>query len=109
VRRVDFGLLLRVRTGMEEGTQSTLWLSYSRREPKGYTRRSGGIMDEHKLTAEEYTNRLLGIIADELYVTRKDKQDREDQESGRQTTWRAAGERDALSQSLETRRQSLKL
>jgi hypothetical protein len=66
-------------------------------------------MDETKVTAGDYTNRLLEIIADELYVTRKDKQDREDQESGRQTTWRAGGERDAISDSLELRRHSLML
>jgi hypothetical protein len=66
-------------------------------------------MDEAKLAPEEYTNKLLEIIADELYVFRKDKQEQEDQEAGRQTTWRAAGERDAMRQSLDSRRCSLKL
>jgi hypothetical protein len=66
-------------------------------------------MDEAKLAPEEYTNKLLEIIADELYVFRKDKQEQEDQEAGRQTTWRAAGERDALRESIDSRRRSLKL
>jgi len=66
-------------------------------------------MDEAKLAPEEYTNKLLEIIADELYVFRKDKQEQEDQEAGRQTTWRAAGEGDAMRQSLDSRRCSLKL
>jgi hypothetical protein len=49
------------------------------------------------------------VIADELYVFRKDKQEQEDQESGRQTTWRAAGERDAIRLSIDARRRLLKL
>jgi hypothetical protein len=55
------------------------------------------------------TTQLLEVIADELYVFRKDKQEQEDQESGRQTTWRAAGERDAIRQSIDARRRTLKL
>jgi hypothetical protein len=55
------------------------------------------------------TTQLLEVIADELYVVRKDKQEQEDQESGRQTTWRAAGERDAIRQSIDARRRILKL
>jgi hypothetical protein len=55
------------------------------------------------------TTQLLEVIADELYVFRKDKQEQEDQESGRQTTWRAAGERDAIRQSIDARRRVLKL
>jgi hypothetical protein len=55
------------------------------------------------------TTQLLEVIADELYVVRKDKQEQEDQESGRQTTWRAAGERDAIRQSIDARRRVLKL
>jgi hypothetical protein len=55
------------------------------------------------------TTQLLEVIADELYVFRRDKQEQEDQESGRQTTWRAAGERDAIRKSIDARRRSLKL
>lgn len=58
---------------------------------------------------EERVTQLLEVIADELYVFRKDKQEQEDQESGRQTTWRAAGERDAIRRSIDARRSSLKL
>jgi hypothetical protein len=61
------------------------------------------------MSEDNRTNQLLEIIADELYVFRKDKQDQEDQESGRQTTWRAAGDREALRQSLDARRRSLKI
>jgi hypothetical protein len=55
------------------------------------------------------TTQLLEVIADELYVFRKDTQEQEDQESGRQTTWRAAGERAALRRSIDDRRRLLKL
>lgn len=61
------------------------------------------------MSEDSRTTQLLEVIADELYVFRKDKQEQEDQESGRQTTWRAAGERDAIRQSLDARRRSLKL
>jgi hypothetical protein len=61
------------------------------------------------MSEDNRTNQLLEVIADELYVFRKDKQEQEDQESGRQTTWRAAGERDAIRQSIDARRRSLKL
>jgi hypothetical protein len=61
------------------------------------------------MSEDNRTNQLLEVIADELYVFRKDKQEQEDQESGRQTTWRAAGERDAIRQSIDTRRRSLNL
>jgi hypothetical protein len=61
------------------------------------------------VSEDSRTTQLLEVIADELYVFRKDKQEQEDQESGRQTTWRAAGERDAIRQSLDARRRSLKL
>lgn len=59
--------------------------------------------------SEDRVTQLLEVIADELYVFRKDKQEQEDQESGRQTTWRAAGERDAVRRSIDARRSSLKL
>jgi hypothetical protein len=55
------------------------------------------------------TTQLLEVIADELYVFRKDTQEQEDQESGRQTTWRATGERDAIRRSIDDRRRLLKL
>jgi hypothetical protein len=55
------------------------------------------------------TTQLLEVIADELYVFRKDKQEQEDQESGRQATWRATGERDAMRRSIDARRLSLAL
>jgi hypothetical protein len=61
------------------------------------------------MSEDSRTTQLLEVIADELYVFRKDKQEHEDQESGRQTTWRAAGERDALQRSIDARRRSLKL
>jgi hypothetical protein len=61
------------------------------------------------MSEDNRTTQLLEVIADELYVFRKDKQEQEDQESGRQTTWRAAGERDAIRQSIDARRRSLKL
>lgn len=58
---------------------------------------------------DNHTSQLLEVIADELYVFRKDQQEKEDQESGRLTTWRAAGERDAIRRSIDARRGSLKL
>jgi hypothetical protein len=61
------------------------------------------------MTEDNRTNQLLEVIADELFVFRKDKQEQEDQESGRPTTWRSAGERDTLRQSLDSRRRSLNL
>jgi hypothetical protein len=64
----------------------------------------GGYMSE-----DTRTTQLLEVIADELYVFRRDKQEQEDQESGRQTTWRAAGERDAIRKSIDARRRSLNL
>jgi hypothetical protein len=66
-------------------------------------------MVEGQINEDNRTTRLLEVIADELYVFRKDKQEREDQESGRQTTWRAAGEREAITISLDARRRLLKL
>jgi hypothetical protein len=61
------------------------------------------------MNEDNRTTQLLEVIADELYVFRKDKQEQEDQESGRQSTWRAAGERDAIRQSIDARRRSLKI
>jgi hypothetical protein len=61
------------------------------------------------MTEENRTNQLLELIADEMFVFRKDKQEQEDQESGRPSTWRSAGERDALRQSLDSRRRFLDL
>jgi len=61
------------------------------------------------MSEDNRTTQLLEVIADELYVFRRDQQEQEDQESGRQTTWRAAGERDAIRQSIDARRRSLKL
>jgi hypothetical protein len=66
-------------------------------------------MGESNMSEENRTNQLLELIADEMFVFRKDKQEQEDQESGRPSTWRSAGERDALRQSLDTRRRSLNL
>jgi hypothetical protein len=66
-------------------------------------------MGESHISEDNRTTRLLEVIADELYVFRKDKQEQEDQESGRQTTWRAAGERDAIRLSIDARRRLLKL
>jgi hypothetical protein len=66
-------------------------------------------MGESKMSEENRTNELLELIADELFIVRKDKQEQEDQESGRPSTWRAAGERDALRQTLDARRRSLNL
>lgn len=73
-------------------------------EYRGKPRVGEGHMGE-----DNRTNQLLEVIADELYVFRKDQQEQEDQESGRQTTWRAAGERDAIRRSIDDRRRSLKL
>jgi hypothetical protein len=61
------------------------------------------------MAEDNRTNQLLELIADELFVVRKDKQEQEDQESGRPSTWRSAGERDALRQTLDSRRRSLNL
>jgi hypothetical protein len=55
------------------------------------------------------TSQLLEVIADELYVFRKDRQEKEDQGSGRLTNGRAAGERDAIRRSIDARRRFLKL
>jgi hypothetical protein len=61
------------------------------------------------MAEDNRTNQLLEVIADELFLVRKDKQEQEDQESGRPSTWRSAGERDTLRQSLDARRRSLQL